>query len=204
MQITQFSLLAAAMAASVTGSKLDQRDLDECTSAASGLIDIMSGMPTADKTLESFIAKQTDFDAAADSCVIPAVTGSMAAAYTAYAKSMESWVSEFKDDLSSVYDACSDVPEVQEQLKSAAIPTSGFCSSFAWATASATGASSAAATATAKATNSVTDTTTASATETSSSISTPSNVAENSGKRITGLGVVAAAAIAGFAVVGAY
>ncbi|KAF5664958.1 hypothetical protein FHETE_6818 [Fusarium heterosporum] len=205
MQIAQFSLLAAAMAASVNGSKLDQRDIDECTSAASGLVDVMSDMPTADKTLSSFIAKQTDSEAVANSCVIPAVTGSMAAAYTAYAKSMESWVSEFKDDLSSVYDACSDVPQVQKQLKSAAIPISGFCSSFSWATASASEASSAAvaATATAKATNSITDLTTGSATDTASSASTPTNVASNSGERIKGLGAVAVAAIAGLAAVGA-
>ncbi|KAM0350983.1 hypothetical protein ACHAPU_002761 [Fusarium lateritium] len=202
MQIAQLSLLAAVMVASVNGSKLDQRDLDECTSAASGLMNVMSDMPTADKTLESFIAKQTDFEAVVDSCVIPAVTGSVAAAYTAYAKSMESWVSEFKDDLSSVYDACKDVPEVQKQLESAVIPISGFCSSYAWATASAT--ETATATATAKATNSVSDSTTGSATETASSTSTPSNVAENAGQRGTGLGGVAVAIIAGLAVVGIY
>ncbi|KAL4731561.1 hypothetical protein ACLX1H_000534 [Fusarium chlamydosporum] len=206
MQILQYSLFAAAVAASVNAAKLDKRDIDECTSAASGLVDVMSDMPTADKTLESFLAKQTDFEAVADSCVIPAVTGSMASAYTAYAKSMESWVSEFKEDLSSVYDACKDVPEVQEQLESYAIPMSGFCSSYAWATASATKA----ATASAKATNSATDlmtvsvTKTASATETASSISTPSSVVENSGVRTTGLGVVAVAAIAGLVAAQAY
>ncbi|KAJ4111462.1 hypothetical protein NW768_011816 [Fusarium equiseti] len=197
MQIIQLSLFAAAMAGSVNAAK---RDIDSCTSAASGLVDVMGDMPTADKTLESFLAKQTDIADVAESCIIPAVTGSMAAAYTSYAKSMESWVSEFKEDLSSVYDACSDVPEVQEQLSSYAMPVSGFCSSFAWATASATEAG----TATAKATNSVTETATGSLTETAASTSTPSSVAENSGARSTGLGVVAIAAMAGLAVAGVY
>ncbi|KAH7174209.1 uncharacterized protein B0J16DRAFT_348291 [Fusarium flagelliforme] len=197
MQIVQLSLFAAAMAGSVNAAK---RDIDSCTSAASGLVEVMSDMPTADKTLESFLAKQTDFDAIAESCIIPAVTGSMAAAYTSYAKSMESWVSEFKEDLSSVYDACSDVPEVQEQLSSYAIPVSGFCSSFAWATASATETG----TATAKAANSVIEAATGSVTETAASTATPSSVAENSGARGTGLGVAAVAAIVGLAVAGAY
>jgi len=197
MQIIQLSLFAAAMAGSANAAK---RDIDSCTSAASGLVDVMSDMPTADKTLESFLAKQTDLTDVAESCVIPAVTGSMAAAYTSYAKSMESWVSEFKEDLSSVYDACSDVPEVQEQLSSYAIPVSGFCSSFAWATASATETG----TATAKAINSVTEAATGSVTGTGASTATPTSVAENSGARGTGLGVAAVAAIAGLAVAGAY
>ncbi|KAI6763283.1 hypothetical protein HG531_013180 [Fusarium graminearum] len=198
MHILQFSIFATAMAASANGAKVEQRDIDSCTSAASGLVDAMSDMPTADKTLASFLAKQTDFEDVADSCVIPAVTGSMAAAYTSYAKSMENWISEFKDDLSSVYDACKDVPQVQEQLESYAIP-SGLCSSYAWATASATET----ATATAKATNSVADTTISTATESTSSISTPSNVAENSAVRSTGLGVVAVVTILGLTVAGA-
>ncbi|RGP77019.1 hypothetical protein FLONG3_4848 [Fusarium longipes] len=198
MQIVQFSLLAASMAATVNGANLQHRGIDECTSAANDLVQVMSDMPTADKTLASFIAKQTDFEDVADSCVIPAVTGSMAAAYTAYAKSMESWVSEMKDDISSVYDACKDVPEVQEQLDSYKLPISGMCSSFAWATASTTKT----ATDTAKATNSVAGPATGSATDAVLSTSTPSNVAENSGIRSTGLGVVVVVAIAGFAVAG--
>lgn len=197
MQITKLSLFAAAMAGSVNAAK---RDIDACTSAASGLVDVMSDMPTADKTLESFLAKQTDVANIAESCTIPAVTGSMAAAYTSYAKSMVSWVSEMKEDISSVYDACSDVPEVNEQLSSYAIPVTGFCSTFVWATASATETG----TATAKATNSVTEAATGSVSETAASTATPTSVAENSGARGTGLGVVAVAAIAGLAVAGAY
>ncbi|CEI67670.1 hypothetical protein FVEN_g9489 [Fusarium venenatum] len=199
MQIVQFSLFAAAMAASVNSANVEQRDIDECTSAANELVEVMSDMPTADKTLASFIAQQTGFEDVADSCVIPAVTGSMAAAYTAYAKSMESWVSEMKDDLSSVYDACKDVPKVQEQLDSYKVPISGMCSSYAWATASATEI----ATATAKATDSAADLTASSTTKTASSTSTPNNVAENSGVRSTGLGAIAVVAIAGLAVAGA-
>ncbi|KAG8677759.1 hypothetical protein FPOAC2_03897 [Fusarium poae] len=200
MQLVQFSVFAAVMAASVKGAKLEQRDIDECTSAANDLINVMSDMPTADKTLASFIAKQTDFEDVADSCVIPAVTGSMAAAYTAYAKSMESWVSETENDISSVYDACKDVPEVQEQLDSYKVPISGMCSSFAWATASATETAAA----TAKATNSAADSATVSAMETVSSTSAPSNVSGNSGVRSTGFGVVAIVAIAGLTVAGTY
>ena len=196
MQITKLSLFAAAMAGSVSAAK---RDIDACTSAASGLVEIMSDMPTADKTLESFLAKQTDVANIAESCTIPAVTGSMAAAYTSYAKSMVSWVSEMKEDISSVYDACSDVPEVNEQLSSYAIPVTGFCSTFVWATASATETG----TATAKATNSVTEAATGSVSETAASTATPTSVAENSGARGTGLGVAAVAAIAGLAVAGA-
>ncbi|KAI1073183.1 hypothetical protein LB507_010825 [Fusarium sp. FIESC RH6] len=197
MQITKLSLFAAAMAGSVNAAK---RDIDACTSAASGLVEVMSDMPTADKTLESFLAKQTDVANIAESCTIPAVTGSMAAAYTSYAKSMVSWVSEMKEDISSVYDACSDVPEVNEQLSSYAIPVTGFCSTFVWATASATETG----TATAKATNSGAEATTGSVSETAASTATPTSVAENSGASGTGLGIVAVAAIAGLAVAGAY
>lgn len=199
MQITKLSLFAAAMAGSVSAAK---RDIDACTSAASGLVEVMSDMPTADKTLESFLAKQTDVANIAESCTIPAVTGSMAAAYTSYAKSMVSWVSEMKEDISSVYDACSDVPEINEQLSSYAIPVTGFCSTFVWASASAT--ETGIASATAKATNSVTEAATGSVSETAASTATPTSVAENSGSRGTGLGVVAVAAIAGLAVAGAY
>ncbi|KAM0407383.1 hypothetical protein ACHAPD_012284 [Fusarium lateritium] len=175
------------MAGSVNAAK---RNINSCTSAASGLIEVISNMPTANKTLKSFLAKQTDFADVAESCIILAVTGSIATAYTSYAKSIESWVSEFKEDLSSVYNACSDIPEVQEQLSSYAIP----------ATASATKTS----TATAKATNSVTEAATGSVTETAASTATPTSVAENSGARGTGLGVAAVAAIAGLAFAGAY
>ena len=196
MQITKLSLFAAAMAGSVNAAK---RDIDACTSAASGLVEVMSDMPTPDRTLESFLAKQTDVPDIAESCTIPVVTGSMAAAYTSYAKSMVSWVSEMKEDISSVYDACSDVPEINEQLSSYAIPVSKFCSTFVWATATGTEA----ATATVKATNSVTEAATGSASETAASTATPSSVAENSGARGT-VGVVAVAAIAGLAVAGAY
>ncbi|KIL90244.1 hypothetical protein FAVG1_05974 [Fusarium avenaceum] len=197
MQYLRVSFFAAAMAASVTSAQLEQRDLDECTSAASALVDGLSAMPTPDKSLNSFLAKETQWEAVVSECVIPAVTGSMAAAYTSYAKSFQSWVSEFEDDLSSVYDACKDVPEVMSELSSAAIPASGFCSSYSWADATATG------TATAKATDSTTGSATGSVTETASSTSTPTNAAENAGARSSGMGV-AAVAIVGLAIARAY
>ncbi|KAH6952891.1 hypothetical protein HG530_000491 [Fusarium avenaceum] len=197
MQYLRVSFFAAAMAASVTSAQLEQRDLDECTSAASALVDGLSAMPTPDKSLDSFFAKETQWEAVVSECVIPAVTGSMAAAYTSYAKSFQSWVSEFEDDLSSVYDACKDVPEVMSELSSAAIPASGFCSSYSWADATATG------TATAKATDSTTGSATGSVTETASSTSTPTNTAENAGARNSGMGV-AAVAIVGLAIARAY
>ncbi|CAJ0550835.1 Ff.00g107650.m01.CDS01 [Fusarium sp. VM40] len=197
MQYLRVSFFAAAMAASVISAQLEQRDLDECTSAASALVDGLSAMPTPDKSLDNYFAKETQWEAVVSECVIPAVTGSMAAAYTSYAKSFESWVSEFEDDLSSVYDACKDVPEVMDELSSAAIPASGFCSSYSWADATATG------TATAKATDSTTGSATGSVTETASSTSTPTNVAENAGARSSGMGV-AAVAIVGLAIARAY
>ncbi|KAM0228450.1 hypothetical protein ACHAP5_011945 [Fusarium lateritium] len=199
MYYLRLSFFAAAMATSVTSAQLEQRDLDECTSAANALLDGLSAMPTPDKSLDSYLAKETQWEAVASECVIPAVTGSMAAAYTSYAKSFESWVSEFEDDLSSVYDACKDVPEVMDELSSAAIPTSGLCSSFAWADATATG------TATAKATGSTTVSTTVSATvsttDAASSTSTPTTTPENAGARNSGLDfAVVIVAIAGLAI----
>jgi hypothetical protein len=198
MHYLRLSFFAAAIAACVTNAQLEQRDLDECTSAASALVDGLSAMPTPDKSLDSFFAKETQWDAVATECVIPAVTGSMAAAYTSYAKSLESWVSEFEDGLSSVYDACKDVPEVMDKLSSVAIPASGFCSSFAWADATATG------TATAKATDSTTGSATGSVTDTASSTSTPTNAAENAGARSSGMDVAAVVAIVGLAIARAY
>ncbi|WZH47743.1 uncharacterized protein QYS62_008902 [Fusarium acuminatum] len=198
MQYLRLSFFAAAMAASVTNAQLEQRDLDECTSAANALVDGLSAMPTPDKSLDSYFAKETQWEAVVSECVIPAVTGSMAAAYTSYAKSFESWVSEFEGDLSSVYDACKDVPEVMDKLSSVAIPASGFCSSFSWADATAMG------TATAKVTDSTTGSATGSVTETASSISTPTNTAENAGTRGSGMNAAAVIAVVGLAIAGAY
>ncbi|SCO90088.1 uncharacterized protein FRV6_14216 [Fusarium oxysporum] len=170
MQITKLSLFAATIASSVNAAK---RNINACTLVASGLIDIISDILTANKTLESFLTKQTNIPNIAKSCTILAVTGSIATAYTSYAKSM---------------------------LSSYAIPVSGFCSTFVWATATGTKA----ATATAKATNSITETATGLVSETAVSTATPSSVAENSGAYNTGFGVVAVAAMAGLAVAGAY
>ncbi|KAM0258040.1 hypothetical protein ACHAPA_011445 [Fusarium lateritium] len=204
MHYLRLSFFAAAMATSVTGAQLEQRDLDECTSAASALLDGLSAMPTPDKSLDSYLAKETQWEAMATECVIPAVTGSMAAAFTSYAKSFESWVSEFEDDLSSVYDACKDVPEVMDKLSSAAIPTSGFCSSFAWADASATGTATITGTATAKATDSTTVSATGSTTDAASSTSTPTTTPENAGARNSGLDFAAVVAIAGLVIARVY
>ncbi|KAM0192398.1 hypothetical protein ACHAPI_008345 [Fusarium lateritium] len=198
MHYLRLSFFAAAMATSVAGAQLEQRDLDECTSAANALVDGLSAMPTPDKSLDSYLAKETQWEAMATECVIPAVTGSMAASYTSYAKSFESWVSEFEDDLSSVYDACKDVPEVMDKLSSAAIPTSGFCSSFAWADATATG------TTTAKATDSTTISATVSTTDVASSTSTPTTTPENAGARNSGLDFAAVVAIVGLAIARVY
>ncbi|KAJ3529744.1 hypothetical protein NM208_g9624 [Fusarium decemcellulare] len=123
----------------------------------------------------------------------------MAAAYTSYARSVVSWVSELQDDFSSVIDACKDVPEVQSELSSLEVPTTGFCESYIWADAPATS------TATVKATDSTTiGSATGSVTDTASGTSTPDSVADSAGARKAGQGIAAVVAVACFAVAGVY
>jgi hypothetical protein len=189
MYTSHLSLLVSALAISFTTAEpaeLEQRDLLECSSAVVDALPALSAIPTADSSLQSFIAKQTQWATVTDPCVVPAVTGSMADDYTSWAKSLESWVSEYKPELSSAFDACTDVPEVQAQLSSYGLTgaITEFCDKYTYLDASGTAAQT--------------------ATGSGSAAETGATNSVNAGPRETGLGVAAAAAVAGFVVAGVY
>ncbi|KAF5724864.1 hypothetical protein FMUND_421 [Fusarium mundagurra] len=98
--------------------RLEKRDAKECASVASSILPDLTAIPTPDPSLASFLAKQTDAMTITDACVIPAVTGSMAKEYTSYASKLSSWYMDQKDGISSLLEACSDVPEVSSRIAS--------------------------------------------------------------------------------------
>ncbi|KAK7428423.1 hypothetical protein QQZ08_005042 [Neonectria magnoliae] len=112
-------LLAGGVSASVLAleeNPLDQRDLQECSSVAVKLLPSLAGIPTPDSSLSEFIAEQTQLATITDGCEIPAVTGSLTSEYSSWASELASWYQEHTGDLSSLVEACSDVPEVKSRL----------------------------------------------------------------------------------------
>ncbi|KAF5640046.1 uncharacterized protein FTJAE_4593 [Fusarium tjaetaba] len=112
--------------------RLEKRDAKECASVASSILPDLTAIPTPDSTLASFLAKQTDLMTVTDQCVIPAVTGSMAKEYTSYASKLSSWYIDQKDGISSLLEACSDVPEVSSRIADLK-ETATICDKVTWA-----------------------------------------------------------------------
>ncbi|KAM0553104.1 hypothetical protein ACHAPJ_007652 [Fusarium lateritium] len=112
--------------------RLEKRDAKECASVAQEILPDLTNIPTPEGSLASFIASQTQIASQTDSCVIPAVTGSMAKDYTSYVSKLSSWYDDQKAGLSSLMDACSDVPEVKSEIESIT-KTASTCDKFTWA-----------------------------------------------------------------------
>lgn len=184
------SALAADQAAAPTlferspaPNAVDERDLQECSSVAISLLPSLVDVPTADSSLLNFIAEQTQLATATDPCVFPAVTGSMADEYSSWVSELVTWYSSHTADISSLLEACTDVPEVKSQLDSSIPDQITLCDKLTWA--SETGSAS-------------------SSDNTSSGASADSASATNSGNAApqqTGM-AMAAAAMAGLVVVG--
>jgi hypothetical protein len=98
--------------------RLNKRDAKECAAVATSILPALTEIPTPDSSLASFLAKQTQIATTTDQCVIPEVTGSLAKEYTSYASKLSSWYVDQKDGISSLFEACSDVPEVSSQIES--------------------------------------------------------------------------------------
>lgn len=161
---------------------VDERDLQECSSVAINLLPSLVDVPTADSSLLNFIAGQTQFATATDPCVFPAVTGSMADEYSSWVSELVTWYSSHTADISSLLEACTDVPEVKSQLDSNIPDQVTLCDKLTWAS----------------------ETGSASSDSNSSDASGDSATGTNSGNAApqqTGM-AIAAAAMAGLVVVG--
>ncbi|KAF4964494.1 hypothetical protein FSARC_7596 [Fusarium sarcochroum] len=112
--------------------RLDKRDAQECASVAQDILPELTNIPTPDGSLASFLASQTQVASQTDTCVIPEITGSYAKEYTSYISKLSSWYDDQKEGLSSLIDACSDVPEVKSQIESATKDAST-CDKITWA-----------------------------------------------------------------------
>ncbi|KAH6884216.1 hypothetical protein B0T10DRAFT_135850 [Thelonectria olida] len=189
MYTSNLSLFVSALAISFTTAEPaapEKRDAQECSTAVIGALPALNAIPTPDSSLQTFLAQQTQWTTITDTCVVPAVTGSLADDYTSWMRSFESWISEHKPELSSAFDACSDVPAVQAQLSSYGLTGAAtqFCDEYTYLNAAGS------------ATQTAAPSGNAAGTDTTNSV--------NAGARETGMGVAAAAAMAGFAVAGVY
>ncbi|KPM41713.1 hypothetical protein AK830_g4824 [Neonectria ditissima] len=129
-------ILASGLSASVLAAgenALEQRDAAECSSVAIKLLPSLADVPTPDSALAEFIAEQTQLATATDGCEIPAVTGSLTSEYSSWVSELASWYEENTGAISSVLEACSDVPEIKSQFDQ--LPGAlTVCSSLTWAT----------------------------------------------------------------------
>ncbi|KAH7020469.1 hypothetical protein EDB80DRAFT_882504 [Ilyonectria destructans] len=158
---------------------LDERDLAECSSVAIALLPSLIDVPTPDASLASFIAEQTSFATETNPCAIPAVTGSMGDEYTSWISDVSTWYASHTAEFSSLLSACSDVPAIKSQLD--VLPEAvTACDSLVWESGAATADGSK-----------------------STASSTPTANASSDASRQTGMGI-AAAAIAGLAILGLY
>ena len=110
-----------AMPGSHVEAAIMARGTPECTNAAIKILPaITADVPIPPAALVTFLAtadlKQTD------PCVDPVITGTMGSTFSEYASSYTSWQNKHLTDFRSLYQACSDLPEVSK----IAIP-SGAC-----------------------------------------------------------------------------
>lgn len=124
--------VAVAAATHPALERLDKRDEKECASVAQEILPGLTDIPSPTGALESFLATQTQFNSMADQCEFPAVTGSLASEYTAYASKLGSWYNDQIEGLSSLEKACSDVPEVMSEID-AVKKTGTICDKISWA-----------------------------------------------------------------------
>lgn len=112
-------VLAAALAATASANNLDERDPQKCAIAAAKVTSLFFQIPTPAPTLSRFFVQESVVMTV--SCEFPAVTGSMASDASAYFTTLSSWYVSHETEFKNVLDACSDVPEVREQLESASL-----------------------------------------------------------------------------------
>lgn len=190
------SALAADQAAAPTlferrpaPNAVDERDIEECSSVAVKLLPSLTDIPTADSSLVDFIAEQTQFSTVTDPCEVPAVTGSMADEYSSWVSELVTWYSSHTKDISSLLDACTDVPEIKSQLDANIPEAVTVCDKLTWA--SETGSAS----------SSDDDSSDDDSSDDDSSDSASETNSGNAAPHQTGM-AIAAAAMAGLVVVG--
>ncbi|KAH6658683.1 hypothetical protein BKA67DRAFT_219306 [Truncatella angustata] len=107
---------------------IEARDTAACTSAASKYLpSITDSVPTPSGEVLTYLATAT----LTDECAFPTVTGTLGSSLSNYASSYSSWQSQHLPEVRSVYQACSDVPEVTSELNSYfAGATGSACSSI--------------------------------------------------------------------------
>ncbi|KAK9783631.1 hypothetical protein AB5N19_04201 [Seiridium cardinale] len=92
---------------------IEARDTSACASAASKYLpDLTTGAPTPTGDVLTYLATAT----LSDECAFPSVTGTLGSSLSDYASSYSSWQSAHIPELRSIYQACSDVPEVTSTL----------------------------------------------------------------------------------------
>ncbi|KAM0244514.1 hypothetical protein ACHAP5_006195 [Fusarium lateritium] len=111
---------------------LNKRDEKACASVVQEILPGLTAIPSPTGSLESFLATQTQIATMTNPCEFPAVTGSMASEYTAYASKLGSWYNDQIEGLSSLEKACSDVPEVMSEIE-AVKKTGTICEKVSWA-----------------------------------------------------------------------
>ena len=118
--------LTTALTASVSAAVIEERDLKACASAASKITPLLTQVPTPDPTLARFIGNQEM--TITDSCMVPAITGSLASEATSYYSTLSKFYNEHKKDFENFIKACDDVDEVKDELQGVTL-----CSSISWA-----------------------------------------------------------------------
>ncbi|RSM11618.1 hypothetical protein CEP52_002907 [Fusarium oligoseptatum] len=127
MRFYQLLAVATAVAAApAPEGGLDERDLQECYKVATSLLPKLTAIPTPDATLSSWIMDQTNLVTQTDD---------------SYASELSSWYGEAVEGYSSLFDACSDVPEIKSQLDSLT-ESATLCTSMKWASSTGSASSS--------------------------------------------------------------
>jgi hypothetical protein len=101
---------------------IQARGTIECLSVATSVLPKWTDIPIPPATLASYFG--TAVSTETDSCKVPTVTGAVGTVYSQYMSSISSWTSKHFDEIRSLVQLCSDVPEVASQ-----IPSGAACSS---------------------------------------------------------------------------
>lgn len=118
---------------------LEARDTAACASVASQwLSELDSTLPTPTGNVLTYLATAT----LTDQCSIPTVTGDLGSSLSSYASTYSKWQSDHIPQLSSIYHACSDVPQITSQLTAAFASASGSACSTILAQITGTGGTS--------------------------------------------------------------
>lgn len=138
---TQYHQLLALLVAGVSAMPVEEkRDEAECADVAMEFFPTLTSVPTPDLSLAMYLASQTQLATATEDCKIPAVTGAPASAYSSWMSDLSSWMLAHTDEMNSLIEACSDVPEIAESLSM--LPGSvTVCTEITWESPAPTGSS---------------------------------------------------------------